>query len=152
MAAAASSAGPSNPPLIAESEPPTPLAIALADELLELMRRADEIDRRINEVKAQLTEEAPLGTRIDMGDVQVIRSERRPFRKLNVVGLLKRGVPREAFSTIRPSVTVFTEWAEKENWPEATRDMYILPGGDPVPTVLVRPTRTLLDDDYQEEA
>lgn len=137
--------------MIIESEPPTPEQVALAEMLIGAMRELDEVNERIAHLKEMIANELPNGTIVNMGDVYVVRGERRPHRKLNVVGLLKRNLPREAFSTIKPSVTVFTEYAERNNWPEVERDSFIIPGGDPVPTVSVRSARPAEEDQTNEE-
>lgn len=139
-------------PAIVEAEPPTPEQVALAEMLVDALKELDEVQEKVDRLRAMINDEIPLGTIVDLGDVYVVRGERRPNRKLNVVELLKRGVPREAFSTVKPSVTKFTEWAEKENWPESTRDMYIMAGGEPVQTVSVRAARSPEEDaDNTEE-
>lgn len=138
-------------PLIVESEPATDEQLALAAQLVEAMDLVREAEAEVTRLKTLIAEITPNGTIMDVGGYIVVRSERRPNRRLNAVDLLRRGVPREAFSTVRPSLTKFLEYTEAQHWPEHERNTYIIETGDPVPTVSVRPLQPTEDDQYGEE-
>lgn len=50
----------------------------------------------------------------------------RANRSVDVAGLLRRGVPQEAFSTMKPSITQFKKWAGKHGWSDDLVDHYLL--------------------------
>lgn len=132
---------------------PTAQALYLAGLLRDATAWMHQLEKEIADLKERIIAEAPTGTAINLGDVVIVRSERQPNRQVNTVKLLQRGVPREAFTTSKSSITKFQAWAEKQKWTQEQIDDYVLIIGDPTPTVSVRPAYSTNPDDanYDEE-
>lgn len=115
--------------------------VLAAKEYAELVRARNEIEARIEEVKARIVEEMGPDMKdslVDCGEYQVVCGSRSASRKVNVVALQRAGIKKEEFSTVSPSLRAFEVMAEARGWSPEKAAQFLIVSGERTPTVSVR--------------
>jgi hypothetical protein len=124
-----------------------PVVAAAADDFLEARRRVEEAEANLEECRAKLIVllgEEPVS--FHHGGKYFRYTLSRPARSVDVASLLRSGVPMEAFTISKPSITRFLKYAEMSGWSDSKTQQFLIETEDPS----TRIARIALTDDIKE--